>query len=115
MGTKAAMLLAAGCAGNEATPDDELCVEPQLDLWCFHSEANGGPVVPDAGATCDPPSAAGSRGCDPYEVVFSGPGPTGTNHYFLDGTHVATQYWTDVNAYCGGFEFWYGEVIENCR
>src|SRR5262245_689873 len=114
MASRAAMVLTVACAGNETTTDVETCVEPRVDLWCFHSEADGGPVVPDTGAaTCDPPSSDGARPCDPYVVVFSGPDATGRNDYFLDGTHVATQYWTDAPTYCGGFEFWYGEVIEN--
>jgi hypothetical protein len=116
MAFRAAMVLTAACAGNETTPDDEACVEPDVGLWCFHSEADGGPVVPDTGnATCDPPSADGARPCDPYVVVFSGAGATGQNHYFLDGVHVSTQYWTDTPYSCGAAEYWYGEVIENCR
>ncbi len=116
MNSRAPVLLACACAGSETEPTELDCVESQLDLWCFHSEEDGGPVVPDTGqATCDPPSNTNPRPCDPYEVVFSGIGESGTNHYFLSGEHVATQYWGEVRYECGTFVFWYGEVVEDCR
>jgi len=118
MGSRAPVLLACvACAGSGTEPTDEQdCLEPQLDLWCFHSEDDGGPIVPDTGqATCETPSDAGSRRCDPYEVVFSGIGESGRNDYFLNGEHVATQYWGDVPYDCGEFDYWYGEVIADCR
>jgi len=117
MGLRAPVLLAWACAaGNTEPTENQDCLEPQLGLWCFHSEEAGGPVVPDTGpTTCETPSNAGSRPCDPFEVVFSGIAETGINHYFLNGEHVATQYWGDVTYDCGELVYWYGEVIENCR
>src|SRR5512145_1256706 len=117
MRSRAPVLLACACGGSDGEPTQEQeCLEPQLELWCFHSEADGGPVVPDTGqATCETPSDAGARPCDPYVVVFSGIGETGINHYFLDGVHAATQYWGEVAYECGASVYWYGEVVEDCR
>ena len=89
------------------------CVEPDLDLWCFHSESEEGPVVPDDGpGTCEPPSATGAVPCGSYEVVREEPGAfAGVDHYFHDGEHVAARYFTDDGGYCGTGPFWYGEVV----
>jgi len=87
------------------------CVEEKLELWCFHEEE-----VPDEvrDAGCDPPTHEPDTlvACGDYEITPSGgPAFSHTTHVFLDGEHVATQYTTDGNTHCGGFEFWYGEKV----
>lgn len=108
-------LVAGGCGTNT-----DGCLHRDLDAWCFHQENANGPVPPEEGSTCEPPELrvggqipAGTERCGDFLVVSTEPNFVGTIHYFDAETeaHVATQYWTDVNGYCGGFVFWYGERV----
>ncbi len=101
-----ALLLLSAC--DPLTP----CTRP-ADEWCFHEEGAGGPVYPEPGAKCAPPDLEGQvEACGRYDVTGYSGGYTSQQHYFLDGLHVATQYTTDVNVYCGDFDFWYGRPID---
>lgn len=100
------LLGASGCGA--VTP----CVEERLELWCYHDEAAHGLVLPEgvpaSDLACETPSSEGAIAVGAYEVADTAPGFSGVDHWFLEGEHVATRYWTDVNHYCGDFEFWYG-------
>ncbi len=108
--TPCVWLAAAAC--DVLTP----CQEP-LELWCIHSEDDEGPVFPEgvdaADVECAPPDIASQpAACGDHEEHVFSLGFASTSHYFLDGEHVATRYGTDVNTYCGGFDFWYGKPVE---
>jgi len=94
--------------------DPSPCRKP-LDQWCLHSEEHGGPVD---GPACEPasydPDHVAPCG-DRYEVSEISGGYSGRSHFFEDGEHVGTTYWTDINKYCGGFNFWYGRRIKTCE
>jgi hypothetical protein len=93
------------------------CHEP-LALWCTHSEQAEGPDIPEGVARSDVACAPAEyrseavAACGDYETSGESGGYTGAQHFFLDGEHVGTRYWTDTNHYCGGFEFWYGEKVD---
>jgi hypothetical protein len=90
------------------------CVEERLELWCFHSELDSGPVGWEEldDPACEPPELTEGTACGRYEVDAAPGSFTSVTHYFLEGRHVATRYTTDVNTYCGGFDFWYGQKID---
>ena len=90
---------------------DPGCFVPNVHLWCMDTLAEEMGERP-----CGEPPGDPSYRCGPYDVVTSGPGYTGVEHFFArdSGKHVATAYWTDINTECGGFESWYGRRIE-CR
>jgi hypothetical protein len=120
--------LAVGCtfSSEDTTEDtdtepveDGVCGDPHAEWWCFHCYDDRGPIIPDTGnAACPPPSAEGAEPCGDYEVVKSGGGVGGLNHYFRDGEHVSTEYYTDFAVYCAAerevpsTQYWYGPEVE---
>lgn len=97
-------------AGCDPSPFTNGCLDRHLDRWCNHdSEADGA----TEGGCADPalPDGAPDGSCGDYVVTSSGPNLSGVDHYFLDGEHVATAYWKDVNTYCGDYVFWYGQRV----
>jgi hypothetical protein len=83
----------------EPTP----CQKP-LDQWCTHGSAEVEACEPLSIDPSTPPS------CGAYATLESSAGYTGHTHYFLDGEHVATRYWGDVDESCGT-ESWYGKPV----
>lgn len=107
-----ALWLLVSCGGTEKG-----CLHRDLDVWCHHEESEGGPVESDE--TCASVSFEAGEGayrCGDYDVTPSGPDFTGRDLYFdhETGELVAVRYWTDVNTYCGGFSYWYGERVLDC-
>lgn len=89
------------------------CVEPRLELHCYHSEHDRGPVDHEDAEPCEPPAIDGPvETCGAYEVVAHGGGYTSTTHFFEGGEHIATAHTTDVSIYCGGSTFWYGQKVQ---
>lgn len=102
--------LVSGCGGAEG------CLEKDLTIWCFHSEAERGPVPPSTDAGCTAPRFeeypdATVLPCDESFVVAQDNAERW--HYWdaVSGEHLATGYFEDVNLYCGSKEFWYGARI----
>jgi hypothetical protein len=102
--------LVAGCGGS---PFTDGCLDRHLDRWCNHRENEEPPHGEGGCAPAELPADAETESCGDYVVLddVGDYGFTGYNQYFLDGEHVATQYWTDYNHYCGGFVYWYGERV----
>lgn len=89
------------------------CVERDVDSWCYHDASAKGPVVPDGAGACEPPTATPEYRCGDYDVVNQGGGFTGAVFYYdTTGALAAVDYWTDVNTYCGGYDYWYGKRIK---
>ena len=103
-----ALAVLGGCAAVEP------CRTGNLDLWCWHDPEADGPVAP-ANAGCEPPIPS-DHAVEESGWLVDTPGGanfSGLTHYFDADTleHVSTVYWTDVNTYCGGFEYTYGRKI----
>jgi hypothetical protein len=119
--TVIALVFGAGCAGpaGDAPEGDPTlgCLHKDLGDWCYHSDQAEGPQVPLGADECEAPdnaSAVPYEGDDRYTVHPSGPNFAGLDHFFDAGTaeHVAAMYWTDVNDYCDGYKYWYGQRID---
>jgi hypothetical protein len=84
------------------------CVR-RLDRWCEGSlQQEREPV-----SECPTLSDEGSVSCgNEYDVIATSGGFSGEAHYFRDGEHVATAFFTDTNTHCGGFVFWYGRKVD---
>lgn len=96
--------------------DPDPCVDSRVDLWCFHSEAQNKPVdYYDAESdSCALPDHPPFARCGAYDVIHGWSSGYVGNTHLVDhetGEHAATVWWTDVNGYCGGFHFWYGQEI----
>lgn len=97
------LVMVTSCA-EVVTP----CVR-RLGRWCENALQEEGAPVDE----CPPLSDEGSVSCgNEYDVIAWSGGFTGEAHYFRDGEHVATAYFTDTNTYCGGFVLWYGKKVE---
>lgn len=109
-----ALLVLASC--GPATPFTP-CHLP-LDDWCFHEESEDGPRKPTPDSTCEPVTfVAGPEtyGCGGrWNVDLWSGGFTSESRLFdaATGELVGVRYTTDVNTYCGGFEFLYGRRID---
>ncbi len=88
------------------------CVNANLDRWCDHNESTRDTGASPGAAACDPPSSAGAVPTPDGDHLLAGGGGgySGVRHYFdaATGDHVATEYWTDTNTYCGGSSYGYG-------
>ena len=92
------------------THDDE-CFNPDETLWCIEPAASV-----NSGGECSVPTGEPSYRCGEYDVLQIGDGLTGEAHYFdrATGQHVATEFWSDVDEFCGGDASyaWYGDPID---
>jgi hypothetical protein len=99
------LVLALSCRHDE-------CFDPDVEDWCGAAEASEEPA---ADGTCSEPAGEPSWRCGDYDALQIGDGITGEVHYFdrATGEHVATEYWSDVRAFCGhASAAWYGERID---
>ena len=118
------LLCFASCVADDTAEDVPCNLDPDVGLWCTHGHNWTGPL--DTGDGCPTPSSEGSVPCGAFDEVSSGAGVQGVNHYFLDGEHVATLFWSDVVSICtepvspgsvtspnsGATPYWYGQVID---
>ncbi len=94
-----AVLGLAACSSNITMG----CFEPDLTLWCAHNN-------PQAELPCaTPEQPEDAIACGDVMLDWSGTGRGLSVHGFRDGEHVTAQYGTDINVYCGGYLFTYGE------
>lgn len=95
------------------------CLHRDLDDWCWHEEAEEGPVPPESGERCEMPTFEPSDlsyRCGDLDVTARSGGYTGYVLYFKHGTGelVAVKYWTDVDRYCDGLSYWHGRRVLDC-
>ena len=98
-----------GCGGAECVDD--------LNLWCFHSPEDRGPMPPDTDSQCTAPRLddfpkAQTADCSlDYIAAGEESGLVDMMHFWNSGTgeHVATVYINAVPIYCNDTYFWYGE------
>jgi hypothetical protein len=94
------------------------CVHERLDDWCLHSEVDDGPIAvesePGVELACPEPPEPNMVCDNGWEVNASSGGFTSQTFFYRDDELRAVRYTTDVNGYCGGFEFWYGRRAPTC-
>ena len=106
-----------GCEAEPEPPPDLECLNAELEAWCFHDALADGPVSVPEGEVCEEvvfrPGPKASQ-CGEWDVMRDGDDLNGRNHYFdrETGELVAVAYWTEVEMYCGGHVYWYGEELK---